>query len=273
MKPSERDVTKMEREEISPLATSITLGEEIHRFIDNIRGLLALGLATSCWIITLAVFWLAGFPRTLASFYVIWGIVGAFIVLFNAAYMRSSYRIFRSLKEWNDKFIRFSYVLKFEILPSSKKNPVERIFEQILNVFVELGDIFESNQIDYEAFVNANVEGKKSSHVFDIYSGVENSGDQKELHKFHSSHGDLFVRRFVGKNPVRESDLRTLSDEVSDVVKMTKAENVFRIVVVSAAPFDESALDFVKNKKNWAKTKSADLIQETSEGFRVIWVS
>jgi len=263
----------MEREKISPLATSVTLGEKIHRLIDEVQGLLIIGVTACVWIVLFGAFWITGFPLIFNWLLPILGIIGVIIVFLAIPFIFSTYKTYKALEQWNEEFIRFSYILKFEILPSENPDQVERILEQTLNVFVRLGDIFEANQINHKPYIGAKVEGKKDSHTFDIYVGVRNTKDQKKLHSFHKENGDLFVRRFAKTGPVKESDLKAFFSEVSDVVKKTKSKALFRIIAISESSFDKSAKVFMRNKKNWIIGKSADLIEETPEGFRVIWVS
>ena len=186
------------------------------------------------------------------------------------------------MKLWNEAFTRFLYAFRFETYPLRGATPQEKIFNQLQSVFSEgLGGYISIYQKDrffsLEDFLNVKVSGKKTEHVFDVYISDEILKNKKgkwakKLKSKLRKHGSIFVKRFDKKVPVDNKELEKLRGEIYDVINKTKAR-VYATVVVSTSDFTESAKKYVRNKKNWIKKHSFDLVQERPDGYIATWVS
>jgi len=198
----------------------------------------------------------------------------AVIALF---YLRGLWRLGKRAVKWENNFMKFSYIFRFETHLPKGRTPQEKILNHLSGIIGELEldrllDIHEK----IETFLNVKVSGKKDEHLFDVYVSEEllrddESSVAQETRSRLRKHGGIFVKRYDRKKPVDEGDLGELKNEIQDVISKTKSR-VKTITVVSTSGFTKSAIAYVKNSENRVKKCAFDLIRELPDGYLVVQI-
>jgi hypothetical protein len=265
-------------EQVDPLVEALSFSEEIQSISETISPVLTGAVVVSVDLVVLFVlsalvyiYHVEFLGTSLAIFLVLSAVlIGYFVTMA----IPSGYKSRKRLMSWNENFLRFSYILKFETFPAKGDTPQLKMFNQLLSVFPTLQNAFEDyrhKRSDGEGdFVGLTVKAKKSlidqllgrektEHSFDVYIGEQALKTDSKLSDFVKSHGDVFVRRYESKTPVTAAELNKFRDEIAD---FTRDEQPFRIVAVSTSSFADSA-------KAYAEEESIDLIEEKAKGYYV----
>ncbi len=197
----------------------------------------------------------------------------AIIALF---YLRGLWRLGKRAVKWENNFMKFSYIFRFETYPPKGKTPQEKILNHLSGITgeLELDRLLSKRKIG--TFLNVKVSGRKDEHFFDVYVSEELLKDDKskvaqETRSRLRKYGGIFVKRYDGKKPVDGWNLNKLKREIQDVIRKTKSR-IKTITVVSTSGFTNSAKAYVKNEKNRIKKCAFDLIQEVPDGYMVVQV-
>lgn len=261
----------MKREK-GPIEISLAFAEEIRSLwkllMIAIQGALVAFIALIIWSDVSFIF----NPSVWIDFAVITPI--AIIALF---YLRGLWRLGKRAVKWENNFMKFLYIFRFETYPPKGKTPQEKILNHLSGIIRELElDRLLSIQRKIETFLNVKVSGKKDEHLFDVYVSEELLKDDKskaaqETRSGLRKHGGIFVKRYDGKERVDGRDLGKLKKEIQDVIRKTKSR-VKTITVVSTSGFTKSAIAYVKNRENRVKKCAFDLIRELPDGYWVVQV-
>ena len=260
----------MKREK-GPIEISMVFAEEIRSLwkllMMAIQGALVAFIALIIWSDVSFIF----NPSIWIDFAVITPI--AIIALF---YLRGLWKLGKRAVKWENNFMKFSYIFRFETYPPKGKTPQEKILTHLSGIIreLELDRLLSKRKI--ETFLNVKVSGKKDEHFFDVYVSKELLKDDKsevaqETRSMLRKHGGIFVKRYDGKERVDGRDLGKLKKEIQDVIRKTKSR-IKAIIVVSTSGFTKSAIAYVKNKENLVKKCAFDLIRELPDGYWVVQV-
>jgi len=258
------------KREKGPIEISMVFAEEIRSLwkllMVAIQGALVAFIALIIWSDVSYIF----NPSIWIDFAVITPI--AIIALF---YLRGLWSLGKRAVKWENNFMKFSYIFRFETYSPKGKTPQEKILTHLSSIFRELElDRLLGIQRKIETFLNVKVSGKKDEHLFDVYVSEELLKDDKskvaqETRSRIREHGGIFVKRYGGKERVDGRDLGKLKKEIQDVVRKTKSR-IKAIIVVSTSGFTNSARAYVKNRENRIKKCAFDLIRELPDGYWVV---
>lgn len=260
----------MKREK-GPIEISLAFAEEIRSLwkllMMAIQGALVAFIALIIWSDVSFIF----NPSVWIDFAVITPI--AIIALF---YLRGLWKLGKRAVKWENNFMKFSYIFRFETYPPKGRTPQEKILNHLSGVIRELGLDRLLSKRKIETFLNVRVSGKKDEHFFDVYVSEELLKDDKsrvaqETRSRLRKYGGIFVKRYDRKEPVDGRDLSKLKGEIQDVIRKTKSR-VKTITVVSTSRFTKSAIAYAKNKENRIKKCAFDLIRESPDGYWVVQV-
>lgn len=152
-----------EKEQIDLSAAALGFAEEIHVIADDISTILGWSVAigidlVGLFILTVLVFYFHW--QFVEPFFVIYTLLSALFIGFWVVYtFTNGYEARKTLKKWDENFVRFYYVLKFETFPAEGVTPQSRILNQVLSVFVKLKDSF----MDYK---ERRPDAEKDFHSF-----------------------------------------------------------------------------------------------------------
>ena len=191
-------------------------------------------------------------------------------------YLRGLWKLGKRAVKWENNFMKFSYIFRFETYPPKGKTPQEKILNHLSGTIGEPGLDRLLSKRKIGTFLNVKVSGKKDEHFFDVYVSEELLKDDKskvaqETRSRLRKHGGIFVKRYDGKERVDGRDLNKLKREIQDVIRKTKSR-IKTITVVSTSGFTNSAKSYVKNEKNRIKKCAFDLIRELPDGYWVVQV-
>lgn len=260
----------MKREK-SPIEISMAFAEEIRSLWKLLmvatQGALVTFIALIIWSDVSFIF----HPSIWIDFAVITPI--AIVALF---YLRGLWKLGKRAVKWENNFMKFSYIFRFETYLPKGKTPQEKILNHLSGIIGELGLDRLLSKRKVETFLNVKVIGRKDEHFFDVYASEELLKDDKSkvAQKTRSrlrKYGGIFVKRYDRKEPVDGWDLNKLKREIQDVISKTKSR-IKTITVVSTSGFTKSAKAYAKNEKNRIKKCAFDLIQEVSDGYLVVQV-
>lgn len=260
----------MKREK-GPIEISMVFAEEIRSLwkllMISIQGALVTFVALIIWSDVSFIF----NPSIWIDFAVITPL--AIIALF---YLRGLWKLGKRAVKWENNFMKFSYIFRFETYPPKGKTPQEKILNHLSCIIGELGLDRLLSKRKIGTFLNAKVSGKKDEHFFDVYVSEELLKDDKskvaqETRSRLRKHGGIFVKRYDGKERVDGSDLGKLKKEIQDVLRKTKSR-VKTITIVSTSGYTKSAIAYGKNKENQIKKCAFDLIRESPDGYWVVQV-
>jgi len=197
----------------------------------------------------------------------------------------------------------FHYKIKFEAFAPKGKDPIEKIVNQVKNVFPEVDDYIKEKPSCLK--INAEISGKTEKHQFDVYIRVDrNILNKLTFGRLGESGYNLIIRRFDKEEPVTEEDLMKLRSEIEDIYPQKFPHNVLKkppdnVLVIATSSFTDTAVKYAMKGENWipsikVKKKKGeklsvddyleeaslmeiedfctlDLIEEHPEGYRVIW--
>jgi fibronectin type 3 domain-containing protein len=191
------------------------------------------------------VFWLAVF--------VIW-IVGPFMMI----QMRYASKV---LKDWEGNYLAYSHIMSFELSPKEDQDLTRDIVRNLTEMrAIKPGPPERFGRTPtYDVEYSSKIEGKKGLYEFDALILSDEMG---------------FVRVF--KDQDRKTgieDIKTLAEQVNDVVKEQNAD-ILEVVAVSKAGFTEEAVKYASSKENWIgpNRDAVNLIHATPEGYAITWM-
>jgi hypothetical protein len=194
-----------------------------------------------------AVFWVASF--------VIWILGPLFMIQ-----MRNADRI---LKKWEGNYLAYSHIMSFELSPMENQD----LAHDVVRILSEIRPIKPGSEMledsPYDVEYASKIEGKKGSYQFDalLFAPTDAIG---------------FIRIFGDQSrKTGIEDIRTLAEQVDDVIKKQK-NDILEVVAVSRAGFSEEAIKYASSSQNWIKSKpnleAVNLIHATPEGYSITWM-
>lgn len=273
----------MEKENISPYASFLEYSEEMYLMLDNIKTLIIYGFGFVILILLFIAdgyFKLNYFLNNLQIFGIIAGIL-AFIVIYY------SIPVYKDISKWEKNYLNSSYFLNFSLLPLEGKYLGDQLLVKILDVFARYKNITSKYSWDMvvDKFTDITAIGNTKEHSFDVLiagirSDDDDDKDTRKMMEELKDKGYIVAKIFDKVEPVTSSDLDEYRSNILDATThhgakkvFLQEKNPFRIIAVSPSSFSDDAVEYAKNKKNWIKRVSYDLIEQKNDMYNIIWIS
>jgi hypothetical protein len=245
----------------------------MYNISDTLRGVLhwAILIAVAVWAsIAISLFWLLIDQGDLFLYVVViaWAITTGIAIFYVPMNIRNIRSALKSLNEWDEEYLNSAFITMFEFLPREgpdnpdyiKKDVIARISE----IFPYLVEEFNKGRfiVEYDSVIN--IDGQQ--HRFDAAVTVGKKKDRM-----------IFVRIFRGENGKTTPDeIKAFFQDVKEVAEKKELAYVFEIVAVSFKGFNDEAMIYALDERNWVSTRfggktPVDLIQVMPNNYRVVW--
>ena len=234
-----------------------SLAREMFALGDTIRFSIWWTIVFSLYLGAMVILYLAGLHNWSEDLFFGLLILGAIIWLLGALSIRGLLKTTRTLRTWRESYLSYAHVAAFEMSLREEGDLLPDVVTRLALVFPEIDDALREDPESVE--YNGEIEGKKSTHTFDAM--------------VHTVTAIAFVRYYAHRsNPVEESEVQNLLDDVRDVVAKQDSD-ALDIVAVSESGFTEDARRFVIDKDNCVKAgfdrTCVRLVAVRGEGYTV----
>ncbi len=269
----------MERE-TSPLAVFLEYSEEIYLLLEDTQ------IAIIGGIVFVLTFAFSVINDTFFHTEYFSGLVYFLKIISLIFVLGNGIPVFKRLNKWGTNFFKSSYVLKFEMLPAIGNTSQEQLLNKTLEVFIDVDarlKEFDWNMIK-KNFINVNVNGKKTSHLFDVFIGKMKSSEysEEERKMMKSLEGTKYIaaKEFTQKEPITSKDIENFKNEILDSFRVPFYLRFFtadiqfnRIILVSNSTFTPDCINYVKNRRNRLRQTGFDLIIKKDNRYNVLFIA
>jgi hypothetical protein len=247
---------------------TLQIHEELWEARGKISDVLQWALFTSIWLISLPVVFGASlfFPQIRVWGYLDLFLGGAIFVATAVMTVVRYWHVQRTMEDWEDQMFPFFYAVRFELLPVEGDDREKDIWRRYQSLLTSLSNVGKRSWFRSSASLGVveggdlklrtEVKGKRGKHFFNVYARDSNGAP-------------LFVRRFPSSSPVSKEDIRTLRDDVEDVVGRHGNEPLV-IAAFAASGFSDDAIDFARSDESLVREAPIDLLRETPSGYVLV---